>query len=47
MIIHLVHSTVSWKRPYDKVDMGVVDASIVTTHMMLQVTDLGLGSTLP
>jgi len=38
-------STVSWKRPYDKVDMGIVDASIVTTHMMLQVTDLGLGST--
>jgi len=38
-------STVSWKRPYDKVDIGVVDASIVSTHMMLQVTDLGLGST--
>ena len=38
-------STVSWKRHYDKEDMGVVDASIVTTQMMLQVAELGLGST--
>lgn len=38
--------TVSWKRSsYDGEDMGVVDASIVTTHMMLEVTNLGLGST--
>lgn len=38
-------STVSWKRSYDNEDMGVVDASIVTTQMMLQVVELGLGST--
>lgn len=38
--------TVSWKRTsYDGAEMGMVDASIVTTHMMLEVTNLGLGST--
>lgn len=36
---------VSWKRKYDGNDEGVVDASIVTTHMMLEATDLGLGTT--
>lgn len=36
---------VSWKRSLDGKDMGEVDASIVTTHMMLQVAELGLGST--
>ena len=35
----------SWKRKYDNSDEGIVDASIVTTHMMLQATALGLGST--
>ena len=35
----------SWKRSYDGEDSGVVDASIVTTHMMLEATELGLGST--
>ena len=34
-----------WTRPYDGNQSGIVDASIVTTHMMLEVTDLGLGST--
>jgi nitroreductase len=38
-------TNVSWKRPYDKEDMGVVDASIITTQMMLQAADLGLGTT--
>ena len=38
-------SSVSWKRPADKVDMGSIDASIVTTQMMLQVQALGLGTT--
>lgn len=38
-------STTSWKRSYDKEDMGVIDASIVTTHMMLMAEELGLGST--
>ncbi len=38
-------STLSWKNPFNNFDEGVVDASIVTTHMMLEVADLGLGST--
>ena len=36
---------VSWKRKYDGDDSGVVDASIVATHMMLQAAELGLGTT--
>lgn len=35
----------SWKRGYDDYDGGTIDASIITTHMMLEVTDLGLGAT--
>lgn len=35
----------SWKRKYDNADGGQIDASIVTTHMMLEVTELGLGTT--
>ena len=35
----------SWKRQIDNFDGGSQDACIVTTHMMLEVTDLGLGST--
>lgn len=37
--------TVSWKRKYDEADSGETDASIVATHMMLEITNLGLGST--
>jgi Nitroreductase len=37
--------TVSWKRKYDNENSGVVDASIVATHMMLEAADIGLGST--
>lgn len=35
----------SAKRNYDNYDAGEADASIVATHLMLQITDLGLGST--
>lgn len=35
----------SWKRGYDGADGGLMDASIVTTHMMLEVANLGLGAT--
>lgn len=35
----------SWKRGYDGADMGPIDASIVTTHMLLEIADLGLGAT--
>ncbi|NLM47163.1 MAG: nitroreductase [Firmicutes bacterium] len=34
----------SWKRPFDGMDSGQIDASIVTTYMMLEATRLGLGS---
>ncbi|KPU45672.1 NADPH-dependent oxidoreductase [Oxobacter pfennigii] len=34
----------SWKRPYDKKDTSDIDASIVTDHMMLEATELGLGT---
>ncbi len=37
--------SVSWKRKYDGNDEGTVDASIVTTQMMLQAFELGIGST--
>ncbi len=35
----------SWKRTFDHEDSGQIDASIVTTHMMLQATEMGLGTT--
>ena len=35
----------SWKRPFDGQDSGLVDASIVTTHMMLEAYAQGIGST--
>ncbi|MDP4143322.1 MAG: nitroreductase family protein [Bacillota bacterium] len=37
------HSS-TWKRPFDGKDIADIDASIVTDHMMLQATELGLGS---
>lgn len=33
-----------WVRPMDAKSSGEIDAAIVTTHMMLQAADLGLGS---
>lgn len=33
-----------WVRPVDGKTSGEIDAAIVTTHMMLRATDLGLGS---
>ena len=36
---------VSWKRKYDGKDEGIVDASIVATHMMFEISELGLGTT--
>ncbi len=33
-----------WYRPYDKEPSGMVDASIVTTHMMLAAWNIGVGS---
>jgi nitroreductase len=37
------HSKV-WKRPFDGKSIVDIDTSIVTDHMMLQATELGLGS---
>lgn len=34
----------SWKRKYDNADSGDIDAAIVTTHMMLEAQELGLGT---
>lgn len=33
-----------WTRPFDGKSSGEIDAAIVTTHMMLEATALGLGS---
>jgi len=35
----------AWVRSYDNYNGGIIDASIVGTHIMLAVHDLGLGST--
>ncbi|MBE6049295.1 MAG: nitroreductase [Clostridium sp.] len=35
----------AWKRSYDGKSSGDIDASIVTTHMMLEAFNLGIGST--
>ena len=35
---------VCWERKFDGADSGEVDASIVTTHLMLAAHDLGLGT---
>lgn len=34
-----------WTREFDKRNFADVDASIVATHMMLEITDLGLATT--
>lgn len=34
-----------WKRSYDGKSSGDIDASIVATHMIMEATELGLGST--
>ena len=34
----------AWMRPFDKKQTVDIDASILTDHMMLQATELGLGS---
>ena len=34
----------AWVRKYDHMNSGEIDASIITTHMMMEATELGLGS---
>ena len=36
--------TMCWTRKFDGKTSGEIDASIVTTHMMMEATSLGLGS---
>lgn len=45
LMIICYDKTISWKRKQDGRDEGIIDASIATTHMMLEVEDLGLGTT--
>lgn len=35
----------AWTRPFDNKSFAEIDAAIVTTHMMLEIHDLGYGST--
>jgi nitroreductase len=43
-LIVCVDHKATWKRPFDKKDIADIDVSIVTDHMMLQATELGLGT---
>ena len=46
VLLMVCHDTsIGWKRSFDGKCGGDIDASIVTTHMMLEAADLGLGST--
>lgn len=45
MFVVCYDSNASWKRPSDCFDCGVVDATIVATHLALAITNEGLGST--
>lgn len=45
-VLMICHDTdVAWERPFDGKRSGDIDASIVTTHMMLEAAALGLGTT--
>lgn len=44
VIIVLSNRDETWVRPYDGKKLTDIDASIVTDHMMLQATELGLGT---
>ena len=37
--------SICWKRPFDGKESGDIDASIVTTHMILEAASIGIGST--
>ncbi len=43
-VIVCVDRSESWKRPFDKKDIGDIDAGIVATHMVLEAEELGLGT---
>ncbi len=43
LIVCADHSSV-WKRPFDDKDIADTDVGIVTTYMMMEAVDLGLGT---
>lgn len=43
-IIVCADHTKAWTRPFDKKKTTDIDASILTDHMMMEATELGLGS---
>lgn len=45
VILTCYDKNLCWKRGFDGKTSGDVDASIVTTHMMLEAADIGIGST--
>ena len=44
VIIVCVDKSKTWTRPHDSKIISDIDASILTDHMMLEATDLGLGT---
>lgn len=44
VVIVCADHDVSWKREFDGKDVADIDASIVTDHMMLEATELDLGT---
>lgn len=36
--------SIAWKRPFDNKQTTDIDASIITDHMMMEATELGLGT---
>lgn len=45
ILIVCYDKTASWKNPFGNVENGEMDATIVTTQMMLEAHELGLGTT--
>lgn len=44
-IVICYDTNLTYKRSYDGKDSGDIDASIVTTHLMLEAASIGIGST--
>ena len=43
-LIICANTSKAWTRPFDSKNFSDIDAAILTDHMMLQATELGLGS---
>lgn len=44
LLVVCADKDIAWKRKYDGMNSYQIDASIVTDHMMMQATELGLGT---